>query len=68
MMMADLYHLGRARAGRGPRSCSGSSTWSTRPGKLATTYSGGMRRQLDLAMTLVGDPRHHLPRRADRRP
>ncbi|MEU4621352.1 ATP-binding cassette domain-containing protein [Actinoplanes sp. NPDC023801] len=25
--------------------------------KLAATYSGGMRRKLDLAMTLVGDPR-----------
>ncbi|PXY26900.1 ATP-binding cassette domain-containing protein [Prauserella muralis] len=26
-------------------------------GKPASTYSGGMRRKLDLAMTLVGDPR-----------
>jgi len=26
-------------------------------GKPASTYSGGMRRRLDLAMTLVGDPR-----------
>src|SRR5207253_9664191 len=25
--------------------------------KLASTYSGGMRRKLDLAMTLVGNPR-----------
>jgi ABC-2 type transport system ATP-binding protein len=25
-------------------------------GKLVSTYSGGMRRKLDLAMTLVGDP------------
>lgn len=25
--------------------------------KMVTTYSGGMRRKLDLAMTLVGDPR-----------
>lgn len=25
--------------------------------KLASTYSGGMRRKLDLAMTLIGDPR-----------
>jgi ABC-2 type transport system ATP-binding protein len=25
--------------------------------KLVSTYSGGMRRKLDLAMTLVGDPR-----------
>jgi ABC-2 type transport system ATP-binding protein len=26
-------------------------------GKLAATYSGGLRRRLDLAMTLVGEPR-----------
>jgi ABC-2 type transport system ATP-binding protein len=26
-------------------------------GRAAATYSGGMRRRLDLAMTLVGDPR-----------
>jgi ABC-2 type transport system ATP-binding protein len=26
-------------------------------GKQVTTYSGGMRRKLDLAMTLIGDPR-----------
>jgi ABC-2 type transport system ATP-binding protein len=26
-------------------------------GKPAATYSGGMRRRLDLAMTLVGEPR-----------
>src|SRR5262249_12691728 len=26
-------------------------------GKTAATYSGGMRRRLDLAMSLVGDPR-----------
>src|SRR5689334_10018212 len=25
--------------------------------RMASTYSGGMRRKLDLAMTLVGDPR-----------
>jgi ABC-2 type transport system ATP-binding protein len=25
--------------------------------KLVSTYSGGMRRKLDLAMTLVGNPR-----------
>jgi ABC-2 type transport system ATP-binding protein len=30
-------------------------------GKTAATYSGGMRRRLDLAMTLIGDPRL-LPR------
>ena len=47
--------------GRGPaarrRVCSTSSTWPTRPGRPTTTYSGGMQRRLDLAMTLIGDPR-----------
>jgi ABC-2 type transport system ATP-binding protein len=57
LLMADLHHLER-RAGRtrvaellkqfelveaGPKSVS--------------TYSGGMQRRLDLAMTLIGDPR-----------
>ena len=35
--------------------------------KPAVTYSGGTRRRLDLAMTLVGDPRSSS-RRADHRP
>ena len=34
----------------------------------AKTYSGGMRRRLDLAASLVGRPGDHLPRRADHRP
>ena len=32
--------------------------------KLVKTYSGGMRRRLDLAASLVGRPRYLLPRRA----
>src|SRR5215470_13796613 len=40
LLMADLHHLGLADAAR----------------KTAATYSGGMRRRLDLAMTLVGVP------------
>ena len=57
-----------SKAAGAPPSCSSSSTWSRRRRKPAATYSGGMRRRLDLAMTLVGDPRDHLPRRADHRP
>ena len=34
----------------------------------AKTYSGGMRRRLDLAASLVGRPAVDLPRRADHRP
>ena len=37
--------------------CWSGSTWRSRRDKPASTYSGGMRRKLDLAMTLVGNPR-----------
>ena len=56
MLMADLHHLGGPRAGGASPSCWSGSTSSRRP-KPAATYSGGMRRRLDLAMTLMGDPR-----------
>ena len=36
-------------------------------GRIAKTYSGGMRRRLDLAASLVGRPRGALPGRADHR-
>ncbi|MEU7136151.1 ATP-binding cassette domain-containing protein [Streptomyces sp. NPDC046261] len=56
MLMADLHHLprreGRRRAGELLRRFD--LTEAAR--KPVTTYSGGMRRKLDLAMTLVGDP------------
>ena len=56
--MADLHHLGRAEGRRARRG----AARAVRPGRRgaaspAATYSGGMRRRLDLAMTLVGDPR-----------
>jgi ABC-2 type transport system ATP-binding protein len=35
--------------------------------RRAVTYSGGMRRRLDIAMSLIGKSAGHLPRRADRR-
>ena len=57
LLMADLHHLPGRRAGGGPPSCWSGSTWSTRRSKTAATYSGGMQRRLDLAMTLVGEPR-----------
>ena len=41
----------------GPRSSSSRSTCPTRRTKLVKTYSGGMRRRLDLAASLVGRPR-----------
>ena len=58
----------RPRAAGASPSCSSGSTSSTRPSKPAATYSGGMRRRLDLAMTPGRRPADHLPRRADHRP
>ena len=55
--MADLRHLGkRRRAGAGRRAARAVRPRRCRQGP-SMTYSGGMRRRLDLAMTLVGDPR-----------
>jgi len=56
-LMADLNHLERS-AGQGRVSelleRFGLTDAARRP---VTTYSGGMRRRLDLAMTLVGEPK-----------
>jgi ABC-2 type transport system ATP-binding protein len=56
MLMADLYHLGRARAKARTAELLEQFGLTEAAGKLATTYSGGMQRKLDLAMTLVSDP------------
>ncbi|HEY6498225.1 MAG TPA: ATP-binding cassette domain-containing protein [Streptosporangiaceae bacterium] len=56
-LMADLHHLGRA-AGRARVSrLLEQFELSDAAGRPASTYSGGMQRRLDLAMTLMGDPR-----------
>jgi ABC-2 type transport system ATP-binding protein len=57
LLMADLHHLDR-RAGR-HRAAELLERFDLAEAarKPAGTYSGGMRRKLDLAMTLVGDPR-----------
>jgi ABC-2 type transport system ATP-binding protein len=56
LLMADLYHLARGE-GR-PRAAQLLEQFDlTEAGrKPASTYSGGMRRRLDLAMTLMGSP------------
>src|SRR5712692_9046126 len=51
MLMADLHHLDR-RVGR-QRSCE-LLDLAEAAGQMVATYSGGMRRRLDLAMTLMG--------------
>ena len=56
-LMADLHHLGRAE-GRGRiTELLRHFDLADSAGKPASTYSGGMQRRLDLAMTLIGRPR-----------
>jgi len=56
-LMADLKHLGPAEAKRLITDLLERFDLAEPAQKLVSTYSGGMRRKLDLAMTLVGDPR-----------
>jgi ABC-2 type transport system ATP-binding protein len=56
-LMADLKHLGAAEARGLVTDLLGRFDLTESAGKLVSTYSGGMRRKLDLAMTLVGRPR-----------
>ena len=46
----------RRRPTPGPRSCSSSSSSRPRPARMVKTYSGGMRRRLDLAASLMARP------------
>ncbi|WP_238013909.1 ATP-binding cassette domain-containing protein [Dactylosporangium sp. AC04546] len=55
-LMADLHHLGRAAGRRRVAELLDQFDLADAAGKPAATYSGGMRRRLDLAMTLVGTP------------
>ena len=57
ILMADLHHLGRAEGRRRAVDLLERFDLVEAAKKTAATYSGGMRRRLDLAMTLVGDPR-----------
>jgi ABC-2 type transport system ATP-binding protein len=57
ILMADLHHLGRAEGRRRAAELLTQFDLVDAAKKTAATYSGGMRRRLDLAMTLVGDPR-----------
>jgi ABC-2 type transport system ATP-binding protein len=56
-LMADLRHLGRDTGRRRVRDLLERFDLADAADKPLSTYSGGMRRRLDLAMTLVGDPR-----------
>ena len=57
ILMADLHHLGRVEGRRRAADLLERFDLTDAAGRPAATYSGGMRRRLDLAMTLVGDPR-----------
>ncbi len=57
ILMADLYHLGRREGRRRASDLLERFDLVDAAGKMAVTYSGGMRRRLDIAMGLVGDPR-----------
>src|SRR5438874_4325862 len=57
LLMADLHHLGRREGRLRAVALLERFDLVDAARKLPATYSGGMRRRLDLAMTLVGDPR-----------
>jgi ABC-2 type transport system ATP-binding protein len=56
ILMADLHHLDRRVGRRRAAELLDQFDLVDAAKKTAMTYSGGMRRRLDLAMTLVGDP------------
>ncbi|MET7667134.1 ATP-binding cassette domain-containing protein [Micromonospora luteifusca] len=57
LLMADLNHLSRRDGKRKAAGLLERFDLVDAASKPAGTYSGGMQRRLDLAMTLVGDPR-----------
>jgi ABC-2 type transport system ATP-binding protein len=56
-LMASLHHLGRTAGRARAASLLEQFGLTGAARKPASTWSGGMRRRLDLAMTLMGDPR-----------
>jgi len=56
-LMADLRHLGKQDGRRRVAELLERFDLVDAAKKPVATYSGGMRRRLDLAMTLIGDPR-----------
>ncbi|WP_435177338.1 ATP-binding cassette domain-containing protein [Actinacidiphila sp. bgisy145] len=57
LLMADLHHLPRREGRRVAAELLARFGLDEAARKPASTYSGGMKRRLDLAMTLVGGPR-----------
>ncbi len=57
LLMADLQHLARREGQRRADALLERFDLADAAKQTPSIYSGGMRRRLDLAMTLVGDPR-----------
>src|SRR5262245_53488060 len=57
LLMADLHHLSKREGRRAAAELLERFDLTDAASKPASTYSGGMKRRLDLAMTLVGNPR-----------
>ncbi|MGW8745647.1 ATP-binding cassette domain-containing protein [Streptomyces sp. NPDC055794] len=57
LLMADLNHLSKAEGRRVAAELLERFDLVEAAKKPASTYSGGMKRRLDIAMTLVGNPR-----------
>ncbi|RLP98149.1 ATP-binding cassette domain-containing protein [Micromonospora sp. CV4] len=57
LLMADLHHLPKSEGRRAAAELLERFDLTDAAKKPASTYSGGMKRRLDLAMTLVGNPR-----------
>ncbi len=55
-IIGRMYHLGPARARRRAEQLLGQFGLDGAAGRTVKTYSGGMRRRLDLAASLVADP------------
>jgi len=56
-LIADLRHLGRENGRRRVDQLLGHFDLTDAARRPVSTYSGGMKRRLDLAMTLLGDPK-----------
>jgi ABC-2 type transport system ATP-binding protein len=57
LLMADLHHLSRREGRQITAELLERFDLTEAARKPASTYSGGMKRRLDIAMTLVGEPR-----------
>jgi ABC-2 type transport system ATP-binding protein len=57
LLMADLHHLPKTEGRRATAELLERFDLVEAAKKPASTYSGGMKRRLDIAMTLVGNPR-----------